>query len=188
VRPLPALLLAFLLAAPLSAPVAASALQIRFEAEDLADPEPGSDLWRIRYRPSDLEVVAFRGFSVFFDPALARGLQDPPPAPSAAWDAITLQPDLALPADGVYDVIALVAAASLDADFVLDFVWLGGAGGPGAQPFSVNQFDAQGNLLAVLATGSTVPEPSSALLAALGLALLGGARRARGLAPPARPA
>lgn len=177
-RPLPALLLA-VLAAPLAAPLAASALQIRFEAEDLADAGPGSDLWRIRYRVSDLEVAPFRGFSVFFDPALARDLQDPPPPPSAAWDSITLQPDLALPADGIYDAIALVAGASLDADFVLDFVWLGGPAGPGAQPFSVNQFDSNGNLLEVLATGSTVPEPSSALLAALGLGLLGGVRRGR---------
>jgi hypothetical protein len=156
----------------------ASAAIIEYRATDLANVAPGDDLWRYEYFVSGVAFVADQGFSVYFGPALYASLGHAPASPDPDWDVITVQPDSVLPSDGFYDAFALANAPSLVAPFVLTFHWQGGPGAqPGSQAFTINQFDAQG-LATVLDSGRTVPlrvpgvpEPSSALLVGVGIAL-----------------
>jgi hypothetical protein len=131
------------------------------------------------YMVTDVDFEADRGFSVYFIPGLYSDLQDPPPAASADWDILTQQPDLALPADGIYDALALVNGASLGQPFALTFRWLGAPGtAPGSQAFTINQFDPVGNI-SFIESGQTaqrgdvssVPEPSTILLVGSSIAL-----------------
>jgi PEP-CTERM motif-containing protein len=113
-------------------------------------------------------------FSILFSPDLYRALENPPP-PVTDWDILTLQPDSALPVDGLYDALALVDNASLTHPFTVSFEWLGGTGTtPGAQPFAITEFEAQGNFLRPVETGQTqtpapVPEPGTFVLPSMGL-------------------
>jgi hypothetical protein len=149
--------------AGLLSPGLAGAFGLRFTAVDLDDTlGPGGDLWQYAYFASGFSFAADQGFSVEFDGALYGALGDPPFAVNADWDVLVIQPDPQLPTlPGVYDALALVEGASLADPFVVRFVWLGGPGLPGAQPWDLNQYDAQGNLLAVLASGTTVPAPGA---------------------------
>ena len=139
----------------------------------------------VRNLVSDFVFGVDQGFSVYFDVALYANLQNPPPAISADWDAITLAPDLVLPSDGLYDVLALAAGASLAQPFSLTFEWLGGPGSaPGSQAFTVNEYDEFGDI-SFLESGetrplATVPEPSSLILLGSGflVAAYMGRRRA----------
>ena len=175
-RPIPGLLCAAIVAAVCAAgPLAtADAATITFVATDLADVLPGEDLWRYEYVVSGFDFLENQGFSIEFDDSLYSDLEDPPPPVSPDWDIISLQPDPGVPAPGLYDALALTDHASLGQTFGLTFVWLGGAAQvPGAQPFTISQFDAAGALLGVLDSGSTaaVPEPSTMLLLGSALAL-----------------
>ena len=162
------------------APAPAEATIIEFEATDLLDFVAGDDLWMYRYFVSDFVFDADQGFSISFDTALYRNLQDPLPSVGADWDLLAIQPSQALPSAGLYDALALVKDASLKHPFSLSFTWLGGPGSaPGSQTFTVNQFDEKGNIK-ILERGQTsqVPEPSTLLLVGSGLALA--LRRRRG--------
>ena len=164
------LLSAALLLMPLTRPQPAQAVTILFEATDLGDTTPGDDLWQYTYLVSDFSFPADFGFSVFFDPILYTGLEDPPPFVNADWDIIALQPDPFLPDDGLYDALALVNNASLANPFTVSFVWLGGIGTtPGAQPFAI--FDESFQTVAA-GTTAPVPEPGTLVLLGTGLASL----------------
>jgi len=164
----------------------AHAALIQFEATNVADTEPGEDLWQYSYQVSDFIFNTDFGFSIFFDPSLYRSLQEPPPLVNADWDIIVLQPDPVIPDNGLYDALALVNGASLADPFTLGVAWLGGPNtSPGPQPFQVNEFDSQGNLLRVVESGQTVPvgqpvdEPPTSLLIAAGILGLASFRRKR---------
>ncbi len=160
------------------------ATTITYQATDLADLAPGEDLWQYEYAVSGhVFVVDQGGFSVFFDPALYASLQDGLATPD--WDVLLLQPDSVLPADGLYDALALVGNPSL-APFSVSFVWLGGpASVPGPQRFEVYQMDLDGNVLpgsefgqtTPVNTPSPIPEPSTLLLLGSGLSLAIARRR-----------
>jgi hypothetical protein len=142
---------------------------IEFVATDLADVVPGEDLWQYEYFVSGWLFQPNQGFSVYFDQGLYTNLQSPPSFVNADWDPISIQPDPVLTSDGFYDALALVPNASLASAFMLNFAWLGGpAATPGSQAFTLNEFDAAGNL-SFLFAGQTipraaVPEPSTLLL------------------------
>ena len=184
-RELKRLVAVSVLAAPLllASPGRADAALIEFTAVDLADVVPGEDLWMYEYLVSGFTFGVNQGFSVYFDPNLYANLQNPPPVISAEWDAITIQPDLLLSSDGIYDVLALVAGASLAQPFSLTFAWMGGpASAPGSQAFTINEFDPFGNIT-ILQSGLTrpvaVPEPATLTLVASALLLAVCRRRSR---------
>lgn len=174
--------------AALAGPETAEALTIRFESLDIADVTLGEDLRQLRYHVSgDINgspLQANQGFAIEFALTRFRDLQDPPPPVNADWDVLVLQPDPGIPDDGAYDALALIDDPSLTDPFVVTFVWLG-PGDPASQPFTVNQFDVAGNLVAVLQVGETqplaqgVPEPGTSVLLGAAFAALASLRRFR---------
>jgi hypothetical protein len=152
----------------------ATPIVIQYQATDLANQANEPDLWQYTYFVSDFDFQANQGFKIFFDVSLYESLESPPPLVNGDWDAITIPPDPNLPDPGQYDALALVNGASLADPFVLSFVWLGPAAGPGSQPFVVYELDAVGDLT-ILEQGTTVPfgaaaipEPSTLLLMSAG--------------------
>jgi hypothetical protein len=143
---------------------------IYYEAIDLPDQVVGEDRWRYNYLVAGIAFEADQGFTIFFDINLFRDLDISSHAVHDDWDVLVFQPDANLPADGVYDALALVSGASLQNPFSVDFVFLG-SGRPGSQPFDITQFDSQGNFVGVLESGFTtaIPEPGPLSLTLLGL-------------------
>jgi len=153
-----------------AAPVAA--ISIRYAVTDLADTRPGEDLWRYEYTVDAFPFDAGYGFSIGFEPGATVHLEESPTAPDPAWDVITLQPDPLLPAEGLFDALALVDSPPVATLFAVTFVW-NGAGPPGPQPFVV--YDPGFH---TVESGTTVvPEPGTGLLVAAGLGLLAGWQR-----------
>jgi hypothetical protein len=178
---------ALLLAAAtlVGSPQRADAAVIEFTAIDQVDIVAGQDLWTYSFLVSDIAFDLDQGFSVYFDSARFAQLANPPGSVGPDWDVLIIQPDPALPDDGLYDALALAPGASLAQPFSVTFIWLGGAGtAPGSQPFSINQYDESGNI-SFLETGNTVasvssvPEPSTLLLLSSGLAFTVRRRRSR---------
>lgn len=156
-----------------STPLAASGTEIFYEAHDLADATPGTDLWQYSYSVQDFVFPAGFGFSILFD-YTRYGRMEPPAPAGDDWDVIVLQPDPALPADGLYDALALMGSPSLSNAFVQTFVWLG-PGTPESQPFAVYDSSFQ-----TIDTGLTaVPEPSTGMLMTIALLTAGWIRRHR---------
>jgi MYXO-CTERM domain-containing protein len=149
---------------------------IRFQATDLVDQVQGQDLWRYDYQLGAIPLKANEGFTIYFDAARYENLQNPPPVPNGDLDAITIQPDPILQADGFYDVLATVDDPSLAGDFSVSFIWKG-SGVPGAQNFEIYNTSFQ-----VIASGVTVvvPEPAvAASIMAVGLGVFCAAGRLR---------
>jgi hypothetical protein len=158
----------------------AAAAIISFQATDLAD-VGAEDRWMYEYLVTDFDFFANQGFSIYFDFASFANLESPAAPVGPDWDILTFQPDPGLFADGLYDALAFVDGASLGLPFTVAFDWLGGPGtAPGVQAFTINQFDASGDI-SILETGRTttagVPEPATFVLMGLGAALM--ARRLR---------
>jgi len=148
----------------------ADATTIQYTVVDVPDIGVG-DRWEYRYSVSDRIFDEGFGFSILFDFETVSSIETPPIV-NADWDPIALQPDPLLPDDGLYDALSLAADATLADTFIARFVWAG-TGTPGSQPFVV--FEPG---FSTIETGNTVlvPEPSSFLLCALGLILLGSRR------------
>jgi hypothetical protein len=100
-------------------PRIAAATTISYLATDLSDTVAGDDLWQYDYFVSGIAFDADQGFSVGFARSLYTDLESPPPAVSADWDILTLQPDPGIPEDGLYDALALVAGAAATAAVLL---------------------------------------------------------------------
>jgi hypothetical protein len=151
----------------------ASAVTIRFETFDYPDLVPGVDSWSYTYsfHPGAEAFEEGMGFAIEFDPNLYASLET---LQIGGFDALVLQPDLELPAPGVFDVLSQGFYEEVNAPYVFTvfFHWLGGAGGPGSQPYSLYTLDELGEVT-VTGTGVTVPEPASAVMLLLALGLLG---------------
>jgi hypothetical protein len=150
-------------------------VRIQAEAVDLVDSAPGEDLWLYRYTVQGFDASPAHGLSIFFDHARTSALTlDGLAAAPAEWDVLVLQPDALLPADGLFDALALEPPGSSSGPLEVAFVWSGDAP-PGVQDFVL--YDEQ---FAPIAAGLTrlVPEPTTGLLVGVGLASLGARRRA----------
>lgn len=167
---------------------AVAATTIEYRATDLTDLVVDEDLWRYEYRVSGRSFFVDLGFDVYFPVAGGFQFEDLGQAlpANADWDVFDLQPDAALPADGAYDALALVDAASLAGFFSIDFIWRG-TGAPGSQPFEI--FDAstpgafsilEAGRTVPLRDGGQVPTPGSLGLLLGGLAVMGALRRRPG--------
>lgn len=152
--------------------VPAPAATISFQVTDLPDRLPGEDLYRYAYSLSDFPYPAGHGFSIAFDHLLYTSLEDPPPSVGSDWDVISIQPDLAVPDDGLFDALALVDAPATLTGFMIEFVWLGG-GVPGSQPFVIydSAFATIESGVTVAGPAVAVPEPALGLLLSLGALL-----------------
>jgi len=152
---------------------------ITYEAQDLTDTTVGEDLWQYTYNVSDHNFSADTGFSIYFDYTLYNDIQDPAPSVNADWDILTLQPDLFLPDDGIYDAYALIDNASLADSFIVNFVWLG-RNIPTSQAFEL--YDSSFNVIESGFTNSAiapVPEPQGIFLIGIGIIGLMYSRRTK---------
>jgi hypothetical protein len=142
--------------------------------------------WQYTYTLTGTALGVNQAFTVFFDPTLTSNLTDtsadftnPSSAAAANWASFALQGDPVLLSEGFYTALSLTGADGSTDSFTVTFDYLG-TGAPGSQAFSIDQFDANGNLISNLETGQTtpfvstapVPEPGSGLLLLLGTAVL----------------
>ncbi len=156
--------------------IPANAINIVYEATDLADTSVGQDLWKYTYTVSDYSFIANNGFSIFFDHQLYSNLEDPAPLVNADWNILVLQPDDLLPDDGKYDALSLTNGASLVDQFVVSYLWSGN-GTPGAQSYEI--YDNSFNVVASGITQSTqpVPEPATIIMLTIGLIGIAGFKK-----------
>jgi hypothetical protein len=123
-------------------------------------------------------------FDIAFDPVLydAASLHIVTPNPPASqWSEVILAPAPGVPA--AYDALALtggIPVGATVAGFAVDFAWLGGPGGPGAQPFQVSDPVTFQPLPGGGGTTTAVPEPSTTVLLILGLLSLAWCRTTYG--------
>jgi len=151
-----------------------SATTILYDVRDL-----GSGKFEYEYSvTNDTLAVDIEEFTIFFDMVLYSNLSLT--LTPTGWDPLVIQPDIALPADGFYDALALVSRISPGdtlGGFGVSFDWLG-TGTPWSQLFEV----VDPTTFETLDSGATipVPEPLSILLLASGLgglAIVKGRRR-----------
>jgi hypothetical protein len=146
----------------------ARAAAITFTATDL-----GASMWQYDYVVGSASFNAFEGFAILYDPTLYADLSGESTA-NPGWILGVQVTDPLLPDPGRFDAVALVNGASIASPFSIQFRFLG-AGGPGGQPFELTVFDGPDfGFVSSTPAGQTVraavPEPSSLLLFASGLA------------------
>ena len=146
---------------------------IQFQVTNL-----GSNVYEYDYFLTGITISANEELDFQFDHSLYGSLSSPG-APSG-YILMLLQPNNPPGTNGVYSVYAPVANLSTSGTFKVDFSYLG-PGQPGSQPYVLNQFDLNGNLISSPGSGTTtaisgasVPEPYSFSLVGVGL-FLGGA-------------
>jgi len=140
-----------------------------------ADAPAGSTVLQVTYLLSNFAFLANQELDIQFDPTL-YGEFISGQAPSGFWLNLF---DANNPpgAPGDFSALATVDNPSLTASFTADVVFYG-TGQPAAQSYSINQFDAQGNFVDTVTSGSTtpasdapVPEPGSFWLGGIGLVI-----------------
>lgn len=142
----------------------------------------GQNEYRYTYFVSDFEFGIDQELDIRFDPTLYDALSNG--VAGSDFAVLLLQPNNPPGSFGDYSALALVDKPSLTVPFSVDFIFLG-SGQPGAQPFLINQFDANGTFVSTLESGSTtpleaaIPEPSGFLLTGAGLLLTGVLHRIR---------
>lgn len=152
----------------------ASAFSVTFTANDLADVNPGEDLWEYRYT-FDGNFALFDTVEIAFDSGLYTALDGD--SVVGDWSISIVQPDPVLGADGLYSALATVSPISVADEFVLRFVWLGGDARPGAQSYRVLDEILEEKGVGRTQSSRSLPEPGSVLLLmAAGVALMGALR------------
>jgi hypothetical protein len=135
----------------------------------------GANQWRYDYTINNPTDVYFDELTVYFDVA-NYGQLEAPIAPGS-WDAVLVQPDAGIPANGYVDFwnpFDVMTPGSSESGFSVTFNFLG-TGSPGAQSFDL----IDSTTFAVVYSGTTtvvdstipVPESSSLSLVILGLAI-----------------
>jgi hypothetical protein len=153
----------------------------------------GGNEWQYTYTLTGAALSANQAFSVYFDPTLTSNVNDtstdftnPSSIAATEWLTLAFSGDPVLMSEGVFTALALTNGADPTTDsFTVTFLYTG-LGAPGSQVFSIDQFDAAGNLISNLQTGettplagATVPEPGTGVLLGVGLLALGRKVRAR---------
>ena len=163
-----------LLAGIVVANLSAAAI-VQFQVTDL-----GGNLHRYNYAVSGFAFQQNQELAILFAPALYGTLSNG--VAGSGFGLLLLQPNNPPGASGDYSALALVNNPSLAGPFRVDFIFKG-SGTPGAQPYFINQYDANGNLISVVSSGTTtplgspgVPEPGTFLLGSAAL-LMGAAVR-----------
>ena len=146
----------------------AGLVDMTYEAQQLSE-----NRWQYTYMIQNNALAeGVSAFTLWFDQALYANLSiESSAAISQAWDEEVAQPDPLLVDDGFYDVLENAGAIPVGqtvTGFSVAFDWLG-ADGPAGQPFEVfNPADYS----KPVAAGSTVPEPTTMSLFALGTGAL----------------
>jgi hypothetical protein len=146
---------------------------------ELSTPSPSNpSVQQYTYLVSGFTLAAYEELEIVFPVALFGTLSND--VPVADFDVWVDQPNSPQGADGEYNAEALIANPPLTGPFSVDFTYIG-AGTPGAQQYFLEQLDANGNLLGLVGSGSTVanqaPEPGNLALAGF-LVFAGGVWRA----------
>jgi hypothetical protein len=164
-----------------------SATTITYQVTDPVT--PGAETYT--YAISGFTFGINEELDIEFDASLYGNLQNAVAGPG--FSVMLFQPDdrPGLDWPGYYSLLAVVDDLFLNAQFSVDFTYLG-TGEPGPQSYSISQFDQNGSYVSTLETGFTVaaatngtgpvPEPSSMWLCVLGLLAVGAwtERRRRG--------
>ena len=141
----------------------------------------GLSSYRYTYFVSNTTFELDQVLDIRFDPTLYGTLSNG--VAGSDFFVLLLQPNTPPGTFGDYNAEALANNPSLAVPFSVDFIFHG-SGQPGAQPFFIDQFDAKGNFVSVLDSGSTaeVPEPRSVWLAGVVFLIILSAlrRRSRG--------
>lgn len=137
----------------------------------------GPNSSRYNYFVSGITFQANQELDIRFDPARYSNLSNP--MAGGGFNATVLQPNNPPGVFGDYSALALTNNPSLAGPFSVDFSF-SGAGQPGPQPYSINQFDQSGNFVSTLETGVTsprvitgVPEPASVTLCGIAVLFIG---------------
>lgn len=148
------------------------AATIQFQVSTVGVTGTGDTLFRYNYFLSGFDFLTNQALDIQFSPTLFRTLSNG--VVGTGFDLFLFLPDNPPGASGDYSAMATVDHPSLAQTFQVDFTYTG-TGSPGAQFYSVNQFNANGGFVGVLSSGNTipvsssVPEPSGLLLSGLGL-------------------
>ena len=142
----------------------------------------GGTSFRYTYLLSGFQFQANQAVDIQFSPSLYGTLSNG--MVGSGFSLVLLQPNNPPGTSGDYIALAQVNNPPLTGPFSIDFLFKGLVPpGPGSQPFVVNQFDQNGNLVLCMGqacgsgvttpVGATVPEPGSFSLGCVAL-LMGG--------------
>ena len=139
----------------------------------------GQNLYRYSYLISGFNLQRNQELDIQFDPAVYLSLSNG--VATHDFNLVLLQPNNPPGAVGDYSALALVDNPSLAGTFSVDVALVGsGSAQSSSQPFLINQFDQNGDFVATIGSGVTVPrvpsvpEPGTGSLVA-GVILLWGA-------------
>ena len=137
----------------------------------------GGASWQYNYNVSNISLSQpIKEVTISFDADSCRNLAVVAPTP-AGWDAVIWQPEPFLHDAGGYDALTSgggILGGQSVSGFMVRFDWLG-AGAPGSQLYNiVNPVTFE-----MIDSGTTVPEPATLSILALGSLLLAGRKGLR---------
>lgn len=163
-----------------------AASTIGFTVSQVGVTGTGDTLYRYVYNFAGVTLQANQDVDIRYSPSVYKSLSNP--IVPVGYSPLVLQPNNPPGASGDFSVLATAAGLSTAGVFSIDFTLQTGAA-PGAQSFTINQYNAQGGFLRQVEAGTTtglgdvsLPEPGTSLLSGAGLLLayvIGTAQRSR---------